>query len=87
MGILLVTHHVSEIIPEIERVILLREGRILSDGSKSSVLNEEHLSDLFGVAARLAGATAISISIERKRDGGREAIGSTRSSQREADSA
>jgi iron complex transport system ATP-binding protein len=53
MGILLVTHHVSEIIPEIERVILLREGRILSDGSKSSVLNEEHLSDLFGVAARL----------------------------------
>src|SRR5229473_373945 len=29
LGILLVTHHVSEIIPEIERVILLREGRIL----------------------------------------------------------
>ena len=29
LGILLVTHHVSEIIPEIERVVLLREGRIL----------------------------------------------------------
>src|SRR5437879_7600601 len=53
MGILLVTHHVSEIIPEIERVILLRDGRILRDGSKSSVLNEEQLSDLFGVATRL----------------------------------
>jgi iron complex transport system ATP-binding protein len=53
MGILLVTHHVSEIIPEIERVILLREGRILADGPKSSVLTEEHLSKLFAVAARL----------------------------------
>jgi iron complex transport system ATP-binding protein len=53
LGILLVTHHVSEIIPEIERVILLREGRILRDGSKSSVLTEEQLSDLFGATVRL----------------------------------
>jgi iron complex transport system ATP-binding protein len=53
LGILLVTHHVSEIIPEIERVILLREGRILADGPKSSVLTAEHLSSLFGVAIRL----------------------------------
>src|SRR5437899_5713085 len=35
LGLLLVTHHVSEIIPEIERVILLREGRVIADGSKS----------------------------------------------------
>jgi iron complex transport system ATP-binding protein len=53
LGILLVTHHVSEIIPEIERVILLREGRILADGPKSRVLTEEHLANLFGVAVRL----------------------------------
>jgi len=53
LGILLVTHHVSEIIPEIERVVLLREGRILEDGPKSAVLTEEHLSNLFGVAVRL----------------------------------
>jgi iron complex transport system ATP-binding protein len=53
LGILLVTHHVSEIIPEIERVILLREGRILADGPKSSVLTEEQLSNLFGVQIRL----------------------------------
>jgi iron complex transport system ATP-binding protein len=53
LGILLVTHHVSEIIPEIERVILLREGRILADGPKSTVLTEEHLASLFGVAVRL----------------------------------
>ncbi len=53
LGILLVTHHVSEIIPEIDRVILLREGRILADGAKSSVLTEAHLADLFGAAVRL----------------------------------
>src|SRR5229473_4146248 len=53
LGILLVTHHVSVIIPEIDRVILLREGCILRDGSKPSVLTEEQLSDLFGVAVRL----------------------------------
>src|SRR6266566_240688 len=53
LGILLVTHHVSEILPEIERVILLRAGRILADGPKSAVLTEEHLANLFGVAVRL----------------------------------
>lgn len=53
LGMLLVTHHVSEIIPEIERVILLRDGHILADGPKAAVLTEEHLSKLFGVPIRL----------------------------------
>ena len=41
IAILLVTHHVSEIIPEIERVILLRDGRIIADGPKDEVLTSE----------------------------------------------
>ena len=53
LGILLVTHHVSEIIPEIERVILLRQGKILADGRKEEVLVAENLSELFGVRLRL----------------------------------
>jgi iron complex transport system ATP-binding protein len=53
LGILLVTHHVSEIIPEIERVVLFSEGRLLADGRKSSILTAERLSALFGVAVRL----------------------------------
>jgi iron complex transport system ATP-binding protein len=53
LGILLVTHHVSEIIPEMERLVLLREGRVIADGPKSSVLTAEHLSNLFGVTVRL----------------------------------
>ncbi len=53
MGILLITHHVSEIIPEIERVVLLREGRILADGPKAVILTEENLTKLFQAKVRL----------------------------------
>ncbi|HEY2548094.1 MAG TPA: ATP-binding cassette domain-containing protein [Candidatus Acidoferrum sp.] len=53
LGILLVTHHVSEIIPEIGRVVMLREGRILADGAKKEILTAENLSSLFGVPVRL----------------------------------
>jgi len=53
LGILLVTHHVPEILPEIERVVLLREGRILADGPKAAVLTEENLSKLFHAKVRL----------------------------------
>jgi iron complex transport system ATP-binding protein len=53
LAILLVTHHVSEIIPEIDRVILLRDGRILADGSKSDVLTETNLRELFGVHVKM----------------------------------
>ena len=49
VGILLVTHHLPDIIPEIERVILLHQGRILADGAKESVLTPEQLARLFGV--------------------------------------
>jgi iron complex transport system ATP-binding protein len=53
LGILLVTHHVAEIIPEIERVVLLREGRILADGTKEEILTPERLTDLFGAPVQL----------------------------------
>ncbi len=45
--ILLVTHHVDEIIPEIARVILLRRGAIARDGAKADVLTGEYLSHAF----------------------------------------
>jgi iron complex transport system ATP-binding protein len=53
LAILLVTHHVSEIIPEIERVILLQDGRIMADGAKEIVLTERNLRELFGIEVRL----------------------------------
>jgi iron complex transport system ATP-binding protein len=54
LGILLVTHHVSEIIPEIARVVLLREGRIAADGAKQELLTSEKLSSLFGANIQIA---------------------------------
>ena len=54
IGILLVTHHISDIIPEIDRIIFLREGRILADGSKTDLLTEKRLANLFGVEVKIA---------------------------------
>ena len=48
-GILLITHHIADILPEIERVILMRAGRIVGDGPKRELLTAPVLSGLFGV--------------------------------------
>ena len=53
-GILLVTHHLPDIIPEIDRVILLKKGRIFADGDKQSLLTAERLTELFGLQVDLA---------------------------------
>jgi len=49
IGIVLVTHHLADIIPEIERVVLMDRGRIAADGSKPEILTSERLSRLFGL--------------------------------------
>jgi iron complex transport system ATP-binding protein len=54
IGILLVTHHLADIIPEIERVILLRDGRIVADGPKETLLTPDELRNLFGVAVDIS---------------------------------
>lgn len=46
--VLLVTHHLHEISPEIDRVILLKEGRIFREGTKVETLTDANLSELFG---------------------------------------
>ncbi len=53
-GILIVTHHLSDIIPEIDRVIFLKDGRVHADGEKKSLLTPERLAELFGVPVDLA---------------------------------
>jgi iron complex transport system ATP-binding protein len=54
IGILLVTHHLSDIIPEIDRVIFMREGRIAGDGPKETMLTAPNLQGLFGIEVELA---------------------------------
>lgn len=54
IGIILVTHHLADIIPEIDRVILMRAGRIAADGRKQDVLTAAALGSLFGLPVELA---------------------------------
>jgi iron complex transport system ATP-binding protein len=55
--IILVTHHVEEILPEIEHVIFIKNGKIWADGKKSALLNTKALSSLFDsqISLRKAG--------------------------------
>jgi len=48
-GIILVTHNIHDIIPEISRVILMKDGRFIRDGKKEDVLTANEITDLFGV--------------------------------------
>lgn len=47
--LIIVTHHIDEIIPEISRVVLLKEGRVHADGEKVSVLTRNNLTAVFGM--------------------------------------
>jgi iron complex transport system ATP-binding protein len=48
IAILLITHHIADILPEIDRIVMMREGRIVADGRKSELLTERRLGELFG---------------------------------------
>jgi len=45
--VLLVTHHLHEIPPQIERIVLLKEGRIVADGHKTALMTDANISQLF----------------------------------------
>jgi iron complex transport system ATP-binding protein len=49
LSVILVTHHLADIIPEIERVILIKRGRVVDDGPKDQLLTSERLTDLFEI--------------------------------------
>ncbi|RXA16686.1 ABC transporter ATP-binding protein [Methanosarcina sp. MSH10X1] len=48
-NIILVTHTLEDIIPEINRVILIKDGRIFMDGKKQEILTDANLSELFSL--------------------------------------
>jgi iron complex transport system ATP-binding protein len=52
-GLVLVTHHLGDILPEIERVILMSGGRIVADGRREELLTEPRLSELFNAPVRI----------------------------------
>jgi iron complex transport system ATP-binding protein len=52
-SIILVTHHLPDIIPEISRVILIKDGRVFRDGGKGAMLSSGALSELFNTPLEL----------------------------------
>jgi iron complex transport system ATP-binding protein len=52
-GLVLVTHHLGDILPEIKRLILMRGGRIVGDGPREELLTESRLSELVRTPVRI----------------------------------
>jgi len=52
-GIILVTHNLQDIIPEITRVILMKNGKFVEDGPKEAVLTDRHIGRLFDVPVQV----------------------------------
>ena len=52
-GTILVTHNLHDIIPEISRVILIRDGTVQKDGPKAEVLTDEAIGGLFRIPVRV----------------------------------
>lgn len=46
--IIMVTHELAEIIPEVNRVLLMKDGKIMRDGKKEDLLTSEILSEIYG---------------------------------------
>jgi len=53
-AIILVTHELADIVPEIQRVVLMNRGRVVADGPKEEILRVERLTELFGVSVEMA---------------------------------
>jgi iron complex transport system ATP-binding protein len=51
--VVLVTHHIHEIPPEVSRVVLLKDGEVLADGEKPEILTDKNLSLLFDTPVEL----------------------------------
>ena len=52
-NIVIVTHHLNEIPPEVDRVVLLKQGVVVADGSKAETLTDELLSDIYETPVRV----------------------------------
>ncbi len=50
LTLLLITHHLPDVVPEIGRVLFLREGAYVADGPKDKLLTARKLGELFGTA-------------------------------------
>lgn len=53
-ALILVTHYPEDIIPEVDRVLLLQDGHIVADGAKGDLLTDTTLSQIFNIPIKVA---------------------------------
>jgi iron complex transport system ATP-binding protein len=54
LALLLITHHLSDIVPEIERVVMIKAGRIVGDGPRAELLTKSAIERLFNVSVEIS---------------------------------
>jgi len=52
-SVIMVTHNLEDVIPEISRVVLIKEGKVFRDGKKEEILNDTNLSELFSLPIKI----------------------------------
>lgn len=52
-SVILVTHNLEDVIPEISRVVLIKEGKVFRDGKKEEILTDSNLSELFSLPVKV----------------------------------
>lgn len=62
-AVILVTHYLEDIVPEIGRVVLLKNGKVFCDGRRDEVLSEKNISELFDMPVKLTGSNRVHATI------------------------
>jgi iron complex transport system ATP-binding protein len=52
-SLVMVTHHVEEILPAITHCLLLKDGRVFASGPKHDILTSANLSSIYGAKVKL----------------------------------
>ena len=53
INILYVTHNLESILPKTNRVILIKEGKIIKEGNPNEIINSKIISDLFKISIKV----------------------------------
>ena len=53
VNILYVTHNIESILPKTNRVLLMKDGKIINDGSPKELINTKNISNLFNISIKV----------------------------------
>ena len=53
VNIIYVTHNLESILPKTNRVLLMKDGKIINDGSPKELINTKNISNLFNISIKV----------------------------------